>query len=221
MIRKSLAAMAAAACLSAAYAQAGWPFSSDGPIRGSDEYYEMHASDPVGERQVYKYGKTWPIQPRPTGPKQLWVHKYHTQKYWPHPYQCDDRATVRAVWQAQINNGWQAATTMYVYHFNEETQALNSAGLQHLQWILESAPAEQRQLYVQSVTDSSLNQTRIANVQQAAANLAGADAVGPVALRVTHSVGRPAEEVSWILEQQQTLRVPPSIQYSAPASKAK
>ena len=221
MIRKTLAALAAAACLSTAYAQAGWPFNSDGPVRGSDEWYEMRASDPVGERQVYKFGKTWPVQPRPTGPKQLWVHKYHAQKYWPYPYQCSDRATVRAVWQAQVNNGWQTATTMYAYHFNAETQALNSAGLQHLQWILESAPVEQRQLYVQSMNDPSVNQMRVSNVQTAATNLAGADAITSVALRVTHAVGRPAEEVNWIYEQQQTLRVPPSIQYTAPASKAK
>jgi len=221
VLRKHLVAIAAAACLSTASVQAGWPFSIDeGPRHGSDEWYELRASDPIGERQVYKFGKFWPTRPRPTGPKQLWVHKYHAQKYWPLPYVCGDRAAVRGVWQSQVDNGWQMATTLYDYHFNPETHALNSSGQQHLQWILQSAPAEQRQLYVQSVNDSVVNQARVSTVQLAAVNLAGADAIAPVALRVTHAVGRPAEEVGWIFEQQQTLRVPPSIQYSAPVSKA-
>jgi hypothetical protein len=112
------------------------------------------------------------------------------------------------------------ATTLYEYHFNQETNALNGAGERQLQWILQSAPADQRQLYVQSMNDPVANQLRVANVQMAATNLAGADAVAPVTLRVTHAAGRPAEEVNWILEQQQTLRVPPSIQYTAPASNA-
>ena len=222
MRRNTWAALAAVACLSTAAVQAGWPFSSDeGPRRGTDEWYAMHADDPVGERQVYKFGKLWPPKPRPTGPKQLFIHKYHTQKYWPYPYVTGDRAAVRGVWQSQVDNGWQMATTLYEYHFDPETNALNSAGERQLQWILQSAPADQRQLYVQSMNDSVANQLRVANVQMAATNLAGADAVGPVALRVTHAAGRPAEEVNWILEQQQALRVPPQIQYTAPTSKAK
>lgn len=221
MQRNRFAAIAAAACLWTANAQAGWPFYTDGPPRGSDEWYAMHADDPVGERQVYKYGKMWPMRPRPTGPRQLAIHKYHAQKYWPLPYVCGDRAAVRGVWQSQVDNGWQMATTMYVYHFDEETNALNSAGETQLRWILESAPQEQRQLYVQSVNDSVVNQSRVASVQQAVINLAGADAMPSVALRVTHAVGRPAEEVEWIYEQQQALRTPPSIPYSSPASKAK
>ena len=221
VLRKRWAAIAAVACLSTACVQAGWPFSTDeGPRRGSEEWYAMHADDPVGERQVYRFGKMWPMRPRPTGPKQLAVHKYHTQKYWPYPYVCGDRAAVRGVWQSQVENGWQMATTLYEYHFDRETNTLNGAGQNQLLWIMQSAPAEQRQLYVQSLNDPAANQMRVASVQMAATNLAGADAVPPVALRITHAAGRPAEEVNWILEQQQALRVPPSIQYTAPTSKA-
>ena len=221
MFKKCLTAIAAAACLSSGGSQAGWPFSSEGPRRGSDEWYEMRASDPVGERQKYKFGKIWPRNARPSGPSQLCVHKYHAQSIWPYPYLCEDRAAVRSVWQAQVDNGWQMATTLYAYHFNPDTHELNSAGMMHLQWILESAPTEQRQLFVQSINDAAVNQMRIATVQAAATNLAGPDAILPVALRVTHAVGRPAEEVDWIFEQQNALRVPPRIEYTAPTSKAK
>lgn len=110
---------------------------------------------------------------------------------------------------------------MYDYHFDAKSQELNSSGVQHLQWILQSAPNEHRQIFVQSVNDAIVNQSRVANVQLAATNLVGADAITPVALRVAHPAGRPAEEVEWIFEQQQQIRVPPKIEYIAPASKAK
>lgn len=221
VLRKSLAALAALACLSTVELQAGWPFTSDGPPRGSDEWYAIHANDPVGERQVYKYGRFWPPQPRPTGPKQLFMHKYHTQKYWPMPYVCGDRDAVYSVWNSQADNGWQSITTLYDYHFDPETNALNHSGQRHLQWILQSAPPERRRISVQASNDPVINQTRVSNVQVAAASVAGASPVSDVALRTTYPAGRPAEEVQWIHEQQQTLRTPPQIQYTAPASSAK
>lgn len=221
LLSKRMVAIGVSACLWTACAQAGWPFTTGGPRRGSDEYYAMHADDPVGERQVYKFGKLWPPRPRPTGPKQLFMHKYHTQKYWPMPYVCGDRAAVRGVWQSQVDNGWEMASTLYEYHFHAESNLLNSAGEAQLLWIVRNAQENQRQLYVQSVNDAVVNQTRISHVQEAAARLAGPDAVTLVALRVTHPAGRPAEEVNWIYEQQQALRTPPQIQYTAPTSKAK
>ena len=221
MRRFTLAALAALACLSAVELQAGWPFfSKDGPPRGSDEWYAMHASDPIGERRVYKYGKFWPPQPRPTGPKQLWVHKYYTQKYWPLPYVCEDRATTVGVWDTHSANGWQMATTLYDYHFDQESQALNQAGQSHLLWILTSVPAERRHISVQSAMDPSISQIRLANVQAAATSLQGNASVD-VALSMTPAAGRPAEEVQWLYEQQQSLRTPPQIQYSAGASSSK
>lgn len=220
MLHKSLAAVAVVACFSSVELQAGWPFSSDGPPRGSDEWYALRATDPVGERRVYKYGKFWPPQPRPTGPKQLFMHKYHTQKYWPMPYVCGDRDAVYSVWNSQAENGWQMMTTLYDYHFDPVTNALNHSGQQHLLWILQSAPAERRRISVQTSTDATVNQMRVSNVQIAAAGVPGAGPVGDIALRTTPSAGRPAEEVQWIYEQQQTLRTPPQIQYTAPASAA-
>lgn len=222
VLRKSLAAIAALACLSAVELQAGWPFSSDnGPPRGSEEWYAMHANDPIGERRVYKYGKFWPPQPRPVGPNQLFMHKYHTQKYWPMPYVCADRDAVTSVWNAQADNGWQMITTLYEYHFDPETNSLNHSGKQHLQWILQSAPPERRRISVQASNDPAINQLRVSNVQVAAAAVPGSSPVSDIALRVTHSVGRPAEEVNWIFDQQQSLRTPPQIQYTPLGSGAK
>ncbi len=106
VLRKSLAALAAVACLSTVELQAdGHSPAMVGPPRGSDEWYAMHADDPVGERQVYKYGKLWPPFPRPTGPKQLAIHKYHAQKYWPMPYVCSDREALYSVCNSQATTG--------------------------------------------------------------------------------------------------------------------
>lgn len=74
---------------------------------------------------------------------------------------------------------------------------------------------------MQSVNDSVVNQARLASRQQAVAHLAGADSVPLIALRVTHAVGRLAEEVNGIDEQQQAFRTPPSIPDTSSASKAK
>lgn len=210
----TLAAFAVMACLSAIDLRAGWPFSSNGPPRGSDEWYAMHANDPVGERRVYKFGKFWPPQPRPTGPKQLYVHRYYTQKYWPLPYACEDRAATIAVWDAHTANGWQMATTMYEYHFDPETHALNHSGQAHLNWIMSSVPPERRHISIQASADPTTSQIRLANVQAAAAGYQSSGAVD-IALRSTPAAGRPAEEVQWIYEQQQQLRTPPQIQYTA------
>lgn len=209
------AACAAMVGLSSASLLAGWPFSSNGPKRGSEEWYAMHAEDPVGDRQVYQYGKFWPPRPRPTGEKQLYMHRYHAAKYWPHPYVCSDREAVRSVWQAQTNNGWEMATTLYEYHFDPETNGLNQAGEKQVRWILQSAPTEHRRIYVQSMNDPAMNQTRVATVQSTIAGLAGTDAMPPVLTRVTHPAGRSAEEVNWIYEQELELRTPPAITYQS------
>ncbi len=182
----------------------------------------MHAGDPVGERQVLKYGKLWPPRPRPVGEKQAYMHRYHAAKYWPHPYVCGDREAVRSVWQTQTNNGWEMATTLYEYHFDPITQALNQSGEKHVRWILQSAPAEHRSISIQSMNDIAINQTRVSTVQSTIAALAGTDSMPPVTTRVTHAAGRSAEEVNWIYEQELKLRTPPTITYqsvqSAPSS---
>lgn len=216
VLRMSWTAIAVIACFSCLQVEAGWPFSSNGgPPRGTEEWYAMHAGNPVGDRPVYKYGKVWPPYPRPSGPKQLFIHKYYTQKYWPLPYVCEDRQTVRGVWESQAENGWQMMTTLYEYHFDPATHALNVSGQQHLRWILTSAPPERRHITVQASLDPTVNQLRVSNVQLAAANAGGATAASDITLRTTPAAGRPAEEVNWIYEQQQQLRTPPQIQYSA------
>jgi len=197
-------------------ATAGWPFfSEDGIRRGSPEYYEAHAGDPAGARQKYHHGKLWPPLPRPAGPEQTFIHKYHTSHYWPFPYVCEDRNSVRALAQIQLSNGWQAATTLYEYHFDPESNALNSAGQTHLHWILSHAPEQFRQVSVAVAEQPEFNTVRLLSVEREIAKLVGAGQGVPVLLRVTDPVGRPAGEVQQIFKGLQDNMLPPVITYQS------
>ena len=196
----------------------GWPFTADGPRKGSREYYEMHAGDPVGQRQVYKYGKLWPPQPRAMGEPATCVHRYYASHYWPYPYNLMDRADVNAVSDAQIMNGWIAATTFYSYHFDGETNVLNSAGRAQLEWLMGSVPVEHRRAFVATTGDSTKNNLRIMQMQSAVAELVGDAGSLPIALRVSTPTGRPAEEVENIFQQRIDNMDSPIIPYAAPTS---
>jgi hypothetical protein len=201
-----------------AVASAGWPFTTDGPRKGSREYYEMHAGDPVGQRQKVKYGKVWPPQPRAAGEPLPFIHRYYANCYWPYPYNLMDRADVNAVSDMQVMNGWISATTLYSYHFDQETNALNSSGLAQVEWIMANVPVEHRRAFVATTGDVVKNDLRIAQVQQAVTNLVGDASSLPIALRVSTPSGRPALEVQNIFEERINNMERPVIPYTAPTS---
>uniref|UniRef100_A0A7C4LNY6 OmpA-like domain-containing protein n=1 Tax=Schlesneria paludicola TaxID=360056 RepID=A0A7C4LNY6_9PLAN len=183
---------------------AGW---AQEPTKYSQEWWAWRAQDPPGARQVEKKGKLWPPFPRPQGEPQRWEHQYHHAHYWPYPYSCQDQAYVRGVIDQQAGNGWIAATTLLDYHFQDDTQELNSAGRRQLQWILTQAPLAYRGVYVAQGTSPQIGQLRIAKVREALDEL-GLDASAPVVLRPASPYGRPAEEIDFLrrLELQSTPR---------------
>lgn len=177
-----------------------WPWSPKPQARMSahqaerEAYYASRACDPIGARQVYKKGKLWPPQPRPTGPANLPSHLYHAAHYWPHPYVAQDRDYVRTLSSAQTSNGWVTMTTLYEYHF-DETHQLNAAGRLQVRWILENAPSKHRYLFVQAGLDQSTSELRMNNARSEAVSLVGEEQSPPVLVRVTSPLGRPAEEI--------------------------
>jgi hypothetical protein len=168
--------------------------AKDGPRRWSDEWYEQRAVDPPGTRQVFKYGKLWPPYPRPVGPKQTFWHSYHTAKYWPYPYNCEDRAFAVGIIQQQAGKGWAIATTLHDYHFDSETNRLNSAGEAHLRWILTEAPTPYRTAFVASGVSPQVGEFRLAQVQEMARQITGSDGC-PILLRSDSFLARPAIEI--------------------------
>ncbi|RMG41371.1 MAG: hypothetical protein D6725_01520 [Planctomycetota bacterium] len=162
------------------------------------QWYAARAHDPVGARQWSYKGKLWPPYPRPTGPAQLPIHKYHAAHYWPWPYQCYDRASVREFSRQQVDNGWVAATTLYDYHFDPDTHELNLAGQEQLRRIIELTPSERRVAFVQAARSESASEKRVASVRSAAIELVGEANLPPIMLRVTRPLGRPAGEIETI-----------------------
>ena len=183
-----------------------WPWKSSAKYRTWKQerddqrasYYTERAEDPVGARQYEYKGKEWPPYQRPTGPAQVPTHIYHAAHYWPHPYVCQDRQSVREFVHIQEEAGWVSETTLYDYHFDRDQQALNRAGLIHLRWILENAPESRRTVFVQSGANNGASQLRMANVQSELSEIVPSGAMPPVALRVTQPLGRPAMEVDKI-----------------------
>lgn len=154
-------------------------------------------SYPAGTRQEYSHGKLWPPYARPVGKAEPFMHKYHRNHYWPHPYVCDDRAVIRQVVQQQANNGWRNYTTLYGYHFDSKTQELNQAGRLKLRWIAVHTPQRYRVTYVAEAMTAQDSQIRLANVQSTVSALTSQNGEAlPVMLRVAQSVGTPAEEVN-------------------------
>jgi hypothetical protein len=168
--------------------------AGDGPRWHSEEWYEERAGEPPGTRQVYKYGKHWPPFSRPVGREQAFWQKYHTAHYWPHPYNCEDREFARSIIQQQTLLGWESATTLHDFHFHPETHRLNSAGENHLRWILTQAPVQYRTAYVARGMSEEVSLFRLAQVQEAARELSGSDAT-PVFLKYDSFLGRPAIEI--------------------------
>ena len=168
--------------------------AGDGPKWHSEEWYQQRACDPPGTRQVEKYGKQWPPYARPVGQGMTFWHKYHHAHYWPHPYNCEDRDYVHGVIQQQTNNGWEIATTLHDYHFDQESNRLNTAGDAHLRWILMQAPAQYRTAYVSRGSSDVIGQIRLAQVQESAQALVGNN-VPPILLKHDAFLGRPAVEI--------------------------
>jgi len=181
-------------------AQADWPFwAKDGIRRGSKEYYEMKAADPPGARQHYKAGKLWPPVPRPTGAPQTFIHKYHHAHYWPLPYSCQDRDATTEIMNTQVNNGWLEATTMFDYHFDASTGALNSYGQQHLAWIVNNVPVEYRQVHLAANIDPGVDADRTRSIEQYISRLPGTtENTLLVQTRIATPRGRPGADVQHI-----------------------
>lgn len=213
--RKCLILALASIVLAPSMSRGGWPFTADGPRKGTREYYEMRACEPVGERQDYKAGKVWPPVPRVAGDPLPWIHRYHAAHYWPHPYNEMDRMSVHGIVHAHVTTGWQAACTLYDYHFDLESQSLNSAGRAHLQWILVNVPADHRQAFIASSDNADLNAQRLAQVESAVSGMIGQDHSMPIVLRMATPHGRPASEVDAIFDGRMESMLAPAIEYTS------
>lgn len=185
------------------------------PRRLSEDWYESKAHLPVGSRQHCKKGVLWPPYARPVGEDQPFCHRYHAAHYWPHPYNCWDQESVYTHVQSHVDNGWILQTTLYAYHFEDDTSELNHAGLTHLRWILENAPEQHRVCWVQTGPNRQVSDLRTNSVQLAAAEMVGPDNVPPIMLRVDTPIGRPAQYIDTQYRSFLSTMPQPRIEYRA------
>jgi len=183
----------------------------------SKKWWQFEAFRPVGARQIDKHGKLWPPYPRPVGKSQTWHHKFHAAHYWPHPYIRQDRAYVRNIIELQQSAGWISATTLFHYHFDNETQLLTEAGKLQLRWILEHTPEPYRVAFVQTADTQNVTQARMANVHTVASELVGDANVPPVMPRVTSTLDRSAAEIQAIRDRWLQAQPVPRIMYEGGA----
>lgn len=182
--------------------------------RWRSAWYAREAQRPVGTRQKKAFGKLWPPYPRPVGKEQQFSQRYHAAHYWPTPYNCEDRQYVRQLSDMQVDSGWATATTLFDYHFDDETQELNHAGRMHLRWILENAPVQRRLIHVQYGQTHEITELRLAGVRSEAVMMVGAGGVPPIMVRIASPYGRPADEIRAIRAAEAGSMPEPRIQYS-------
>ena len=183
--------------------QAGYPCKC-GPgcgcgQHGGGRWWQFGRGDDnglVGAEQKCHNGKLWPPYPRPQENGSCCT-QFHANHYWPHPYNCWDRAWTQQLLAQQTANGWERATTLCAFHFDPETHCLNDSGLLHLRWILEHAPGPYRTIYVQSADDGGISATRQASVESESMAISGSR-TAPVIVRPVQLAGRPANEVDTI-----------------------
>ena len=188
----------AAACVPAPSPAAGHGFGGglvpdDGRIPGA-------APEPIyppGTRQKRVGGLLWPPFPRPVAPKASVATQLHHAHYWPLPYVCRDRASVRAFSAAQIAAGRAELAVLHGFHFDPTSHALTGAGRDHLRSaVLAAATAGSVSPIVVAVgEDWEVGQARLVRVQAEVARMGAPQLAAAVRLgrRPTH--GRPAEEI--------------------------
>lgn len=186
-----------------------------GSKRYTISWYEQRAGHSVGTRQQYRMGKLWPPYPRPVGPKAELSHRYHAAHYWPHPYVCQDRQSMREYADAHVKNGWMTGATLYNYHFDEQTDELTGPGRLHLEWIMRDVAKEHRVAWIQKTYSNETNERRIASVRAAAAGLVGEDGIPPIMLREATPIGTSADEIVNIRRAWIGSMPPPRITYTA------
>lgn len=168
------------------------------PRRWTQAWYDQVIGSPVGARQVYKAGQYWPPFPRPQGRKQQFSEKFHAAHYWPHPYNCQDRAYLKEMSARQIANGWKNEATLYSYHFDADTNELTHTGRNHLRWIMDWVPEQYRTIWVQKGINAQINDIQLASVRKATAEFVTSGDVPSIELRTAVPPGRPADEIQTI-----------------------
>jgi hypothetical protein len=96
---------------------------------------------------------------------------FHRNNCWPNPFDVADRQATRSYFNIMADNGWQLQNTLGVYHFDEGTNALNSAGVAKVNWIVTQAPLHRRTVFVFRTGGEESTKSRLDSTQQMVARI--------------------------------------------------
>lgn len=141
---------------------------------------------------------------------------YRENRIWPQQYVEADRQAVRTPMEMIITNGWQRQNTLNDHHFEEGSTELTEAGRLKVKWILSNVPPQYRSIFVERGIDSEATASRIASVQQVAADQL-VDGEMPVIMQTRHGAeGWPAVDIDMMrrkyLESAPEPRLPAGLQ---------
>jgi hypothetical protein len=122
---------------------------------------------------------------------------FKRRQCWPDPFDCADRATVRAPFVTMVANGWRRQNMLGEYHFETGTGQLTEAGRLKVRWILTTGPQQHRLIYVHIAESNEETSARLAAVQQCVAQITPND-MPPILATTIPDDGCPADQVDMI-----------------------
>lgn len=144
------------------------------------------------------------ISPAQAGWNEFWARfKLDTARntVYPEPFVTADREIVRNYWEQTEANGWRLQNTLGNFLFDETTSQLNTAGERKIRWILSSAPAHRRQIFVLRAENQAQSAQRLAAVQEFVSQIVGDGALPPVVYTDHDAPGIPGEYLNNIDQQ--------------------
>jgi len=120
---------------------------------------------------------------------------------WPEPYTSIAKEEVQAPIDIQVANARVVEQTLWDYHFEPNSERLNSTGRQRLRWIAPQAQDTYPVIYVAAIDDAELTQRRVARVQVVLDEIAGPDSGVQVVQADARMVGLPGRHVETVFKK--------------------
>ncbi|MFK7738156.1 MAG: hypothetical protein AB8B50_19165 [Pirellulaceae bacterium] len=92
-------------------------------------------------------------------------YDYYRNKAWPMPFRAVDTQSVVNYFEVQRNNGWMLHNTLGASMFEPGTNALNSSGMAHVNWVVTRAPRNRRVVFVLRGSDAKETAQRVEATQ--------------------------------------------------------
>ncbi len=123
---------------------------------------------------------------------------YLRNTHWPQPFVYPDRDAVRAPFAAMAAKGWQRQNTLGDYHFDPNTNQLNSAGQMRLRSIAMQTPPDRRTVYVYRGAHPEATALRVDSVQRHMVGIVPQGELPAVVDTATPPVERPGDQIDQI-----------------------